>query len=90
MRASGHRWLDPAITGDPGHVPTRPAVAVDSKEHKPAKSGKANEVTHFRPLLEPLPWTAFWSPPTSAITNPRHHPVPDTGSNQVSKALRKT
>jgi predicted transposase YbfD/YdcC len=78
-----HPWLDPAVTGDPGHVPARPAVAVDGKERKGAKaggnkkvhllaavthvpgivvaqdkvakSGKANEVTHFRPLLEPLP-----------------------------------
>ena len=71
-----HPWLDPAVTGDPGHVPARPAVAVDGKErrlaraggnkkvhllaavthvpglviaqNKVAKSGKANEVTHFR------------------------------------------
>ena len=78
-----HPWLDPAACGDPGHVPARPAVAVDGKERrlakaggkkkvhllaavthvpglviaqdKVAKSGKANEVTHFRPLLEPLP-----------------------------------
>jgi predicted transposase YbfD/YdcC len=78
-----HPWLDPAVTGDPGHVPARPAVAVDGKERKlakaggkkkvhllaavthvpglviaqdrVAKAGKANEVTHFRPLLEPLP-----------------------------------
>jgi predicted transposase YbfD/YdcC len=78
-----HPWLDPAVTGDPGHVPARPAAAVDGKERKlakaggnkkvhllaavthvpglviaqdkVAKSGKANEVTHFRPLLEPLP-----------------------------------
>jgi len=78
-----HPWLDPAATGDGGHVPARPAVAVDGKERKlakaggrkkvhllaavthvpglviaqdkVAKSGKANEVTHFRPLLEPLP-----------------------------------
>jgi len=78
-----HPWLDPAAAGDPGHVPARPAAAVDGKERKlakaggkkkvhllaavthvpglviaqdrVAKSGKANEVTHFRPLLEPLP-----------------------------------
>jgi predicted transposase YbfD/YdcC len=78
-----HPWLDPAVTGDPGHVPARPAAAVDGKERKlakaggkrkvhllaavthvpglvigqdkVAKSGKANEVTHFRPLLGPLP-----------------------------------
>jgi len=78
-----HPWLDPAACGDPGHVPARPAAAVDGKERKlakaggkkkvhllavvthvpglviaqdkVAKSGKANEVTHFRPLLEPLP-----------------------------------
>ena len=71
------------MTGDPGHVPARRAVAVDGKERKlakagrqkkvhllaavthvpglviaqdkVAKSGKANEITHFRPLLEPLP-----------------------------------
>ena len=78
-----HPWLDAAVTGDPGHVPARRAVAVDGKERKlakaggqkkvhllaavthvpglviaqdrVAKSGKANEITHFRPLLEPLP-----------------------------------
>ena len=81
--APGHPWLDPAVTGAPGHVPARPAVAVDGKERKlakaggkkkvhllgaithvpglvigqdkVAKSGKANEVSHFRPLLAPLP-----------------------------------
>jgi predicted transposase YbfD/YdcC len=81
--APGHPWLDPALAGDPGRVPARPAVAVDGKERKlakaggkkkvpllaavthvaglvigqdkVAKSGKANEVTHFRPLLAPLP-----------------------------------
>jgi predicted transposase YbfD/YdcC len=78
-----HPWLDPAVTGDPGHVPGRRAVAVDGKERrlakaggnrkvhllaavthvpglviaqdKVAKSGKANEITHFKPLLAPLP-----------------------------------
>ena len=78
-----HPWLDPAVTGDPGHVPARRAVAVDGKERKlakaggqkkvhllaavthipglviaqdrVAKSGKANEITHFGPLLAPLP-----------------------------------
>ena len=78
-----HPWLDPAVTGDPGHVPARHGVAVDGKERKGAKaggkkkvhllaavthtpgiviaqdkvakSGKANEITHFKPLLEPLP-----------------------------------
>ena len=78
-----HPWLDPAVTGDPGHVPARRAVAVDGKERKlakaggkkkvhllaavthvpglvigqdkVAKSGKANEITHFKPLLVPLP-----------------------------------
>ena len=78
-----HPWLDPAATGDGGHVPARPAVAVDGKERKlakaggqkkvhllaavthvpglviaqdkVAKSGKANEITHFKPLLAPLP-----------------------------------
>ena len=76
-----HPWLDPAVTGDPGHVPARRAVAVDGKERKlakaggkkkvhllaavthvpglviaqdkVAKSGKANEITHFKPLLAP-------------------------------------
>ena len=71
------------MTGDPGHVPARRAVAVDGKERKlakaggqkkvhllaavthipglviaqdkVAKSGKANEITHFKPLLAPLP-----------------------------------
>ena len=78
-----HPWLDPAVTGDPGHVPARRAVAVDGKERKlakaggnkkvhllaavthvpglviaqdrVAKSGKANEISHFKPLLVPLP-----------------------------------
>jgi predicted transposase YbfD/YdcC len=78
-----HPWLDAAVTGDPGHVPARRAVAVDGKERKlakaggqkkvhllaavthvpglviaqdkVAKSGKANEISHFRPLLAPLP-----------------------------------
>lgn len=81
--APGHPWLDRAVTGDPHHAPARPAVAVDGKERKlaksggktkvhllgavthltglvigqdkVAKSGKANETSHFRPLLEPLP-----------------------------------
>jgi predicted transposase YbfD/YdcC len=81
--APGHPWCDPELTGDPGHVPARPAVAVDGKERKRAKAGgkakvhllaaithvrglvigqdrvakagKANETSHFRPLLEPLP-----------------------------------
>jgi hypothetical protein len=78
-----HPRLDPAVTGDPGQAPARPAAAVDGKERKlataggsknvhllaavthvpglviaqdkVAKGGKANGVTHFRPLLEPLP-----------------------------------
>ena len=78
-----HPWLDPAVTGDPGHVPARQGLAVDGKERKlakaggkkkvhllaavthvpglviaqdrVAKNGKANEISHFRPLLEPLP-----------------------------------
>jgi predicted transposase YbfD/YdcC len=81
--APGHPWLAPAVIGDSGHRPARPAVAVDGKERKlakaagkkkvhllgavahgtgvvigqdrVAKAGKANEITHFRPLLEPLP-----------------------------------
>ena len=78
-----HPWLDAAVTGDPGHVPARRAVAVDGKERKlakaggnkkvhllaavthvpglviaqdkVAKAGKANEISHFKPLLAPLP-----------------------------------
>jgi predicted transposase YbfD/YdcC len=78
-----HPWLDPGVTGDPGHVPARQGVAVDGKErklakaggkkkvhllaavtHTPgiviaqdkvAKAGKANEISHFKPLLAPLP-----------------------------------
>ena len=78
-----HPWLDPAVCGDPGHVPARRGVAVDGKERKGAKaggkkkvhllaavthtpgivigqekvakSGKANEISHFKPLLGPLP-----------------------------------
>ncbi len=80
--APGHPWLDPQVTGDPGHLPARPAASADGKERKGAKtggkkkvhmlavvthglgavisqdrvakSGKANEVTHFKPVLEPL------------------------------------
>jgi hypothetical protein len=29
-----HPWLDPAVLSDPGHVPARPAAAVDGKERK--------------------------------------------------------
>jgi len=78
-----HPWLDPAVCGDPGHVPARQGVAVDGKERKGAKAGggkkvhllaavthapgiviaqdkvakagKANEISHFKPLLAPLP-----------------------------------
>jgi predicted transposase YbfD/YdcC len=78
-----HPWLDPAVCGDPGHVPARQGVAVDGKERKGAKKGgnrkvhllaavthvpglviaqdkvakarKANEISHFKPLLAPLP-----------------------------------
>ena len=39
-----HPWLDPAVTGDPGYVPARPAVAVDGKEPKPAKAGGKKKV----------------------------------------------
>jgi len=80
--APGHPWLDPQVTGDPGHLPARPAASVDGKERKGAKAGgkkkvhmlavvthglgavisqdrvakagKANEVTHFKPVLDPL------------------------------------
>ena len=34
-----HPWLDPAVTGDPGHVPARHAAGVDGKERKGAKAG---------------------------------------------------
>jgi len=81
--APGHPWLDPAVTGDPGHLPAVRAVGVDGKERRlakaggkkkvhllaavahrsgavisqdrVAKAGKANEISHFRPLLENLP-----------------------------------
>jgi len=39
----GEAW-DPAVTGDPGHVPARPAVAVDGKERKLAKAGGKKKV----------------------------------------------
>jgi len=42
--AAGHPWLDPAVTGDPGHVPARPAVAADGKERKLAKAGGRKKV----------------------------------------------
>src|SRR5207247_9671187 len=99
--APGHRWLDPAITGDSGHRPARPAVGVDGKERKlakaggkkkvhllgaithvtglvigqdkVAKAGKANEITHFRPLLEPLPLAGVGST-ADAIQTQRGQP----------------
>ncbi len=39
-----HPWLDPAVTGDPGHVPARQGVAVDGKERKLAKAGGKKKV----------------------------------------------
>ena len=39
-----HPWLDAAVTGDPGHVPARRAVAVDGKERKLAKAGGKKKV----------------------------------------------
>ena len=92
-----HPWLDPAVTGDPGHVPARQGLAVDGKERKlakaggkkkvhllaavthvpglviaqdkVAKSGKANEITHFKPLL------ALGSPEPSGLrTFSKVHP----------------
>jgi len=42
--APGHPWLAGEITGDPGHVPARPAVAVDGKERKRAKAGGKTKV----------------------------------------------
>lgn len=39
-----HPWLDPAVTGDPGHVPARQGVAVDGKERKGAKAGGQKKV----------------------------------------------
>ena len=39
-----HLWLDPAVTGDLGHVPARQGVAVDGKERKGAKAGGQKKV----------------------------------------------
>jgi predicted transposase YbfD/YdcC len=75
--------LDPAVRGDPRHVPARQGVAAGGKERKgaqagggkkarfpaavthvpgiviaqdrAAEAGKANEISHVRPLLAPLP-----------------------------------
>jgi hypothetical protein len=55
--APGHPRLDPAVTGDPGHVPARPAVAADGQERKLARAaGKAKvhllgAVTHVTGLV---------------------------------------
>ena len=55
--APGHPWLDPAIIGDPGHRPARPAVGVDGKERKLAKAGGKKKahllaaVTHVTGLV---------------------------------------
>ena len=42
--APGHPWLDSGVTSGPGHVPGRPAVAVDGKERKLAKAGGKKKV----------------------------------------------
>jgi hypothetical protein len=42
-----HPWLDPAVCGDPGHVPARQGVAVDGKERKGAKKGGNKKVAGF-------------------------------------------
>jgi hypothetical protein len=39
-----HPWLDPAVTGDPGHVPGRRAAAVHGKEQELARVGGNREV----------------------------------------------
>ena len=102
-----HPWLDPAVTGDPGHVPARHAVAVDGKERKGAKaggnkkvhllaavthtpgiviaqdkvakSGKANEISHFRPLLAPLPLDGDRRYQRRDAGEPGQRPVPSEG-----------
>ena len=50
-------WLDAAVTGDPGHVPARRAVAVDGKERKLARQAGTKKahllaaVTHVPGLV---------------------------------------
>lgn len=39
-----HPWLDPVTCGDPGHVPLRPAIAVDGKERRGARAGGNGKV----------------------------------------------
>ena len=50
-----HPWLDPAATGDPGHVPARHAVAVDGKTPKaPARPGEQQGApAHRSPAVAP-------------------------------------
>src|SRR5260370_9002084 len=50
-----HPWLDPAVTGDPGHVPARHAVAVDGKERKGAKAGGHKKVHPHAPVTHTPP-----------------------------------
>lgn len=38
------RGATPRLTGAPGHVPSRPAVAADGKERKHAKAGGKTKV----------------------------------------------
>lgn len=49
-----HPWLDPAVTGDPGHVPARQGVAVDGKERKGAKAG-GNRKVHLLAAVTHVP-----------------------------------
>jgi len=49
-----HPWLDPAAAGDPGHVPARPAAAVDGKERKLAKAG-GNKKVHLPAAVTHVP-----------------------------------
>src|SRR5260370_27864297 len=65
--AAGHPWLDPAVTGDPGHVPARPAVAADGKrseEHTSELQSHLNLVCRL--LLE--------KKKTKDRTHPHNHP----------------
>jgi hypothetical protein len=109
-----HPWLDPAVAGDPGHVPARQGVAVDGKERKGAKaggrkkvhllaaithtpgiviaqdkvakSGKANEISHFKPLLAPLPLAG--TVVTSDAGEPGQRPVPAHGQGRALPVAR--
>jgi predicted transposase YbfD/YdcC len=96
--APSHPWPDPAVTGDPGHVPARPAVAVDDKERKLARAtGKAKvhllgAVTHVTGLVTGQDKVAESGkapdpdPHHPRPASPRGHGLPRRGAGRPHRA----